>query len=138
MHLPFKRLFQPLLLRVCFKHPYWDIGRAQARCWIVGALVTDLLAQWLVGVPSVTSILASLLTVALFWAAPARLAGAVGGLYVTQALVSVLVVTVAATSGSRLVVGAAAYLWSAWCMAALIVLVLRYIRTPKALMCARS
>jgi hypothetical protein len=133
-----KRLVQPLTLKVCFKEAYWDITRTQARCWIGGALAADFLAQWLVGKPSAITILGSLLTLAMFWAVPARLAGAVGGLYITQALVSIGVVSVAAHSGSQFVVGAAAYLWSAWCMAALVVLVLRYIRTPKALMCARS
>ena len=138
MQSPLKRLIQPLTLKVCFKDGYWDISRTAARLWIGGALAADLLAQWLVGAPTVTSILASSLTLALFWAVPARLAGAAGGLYISQALVSILVVTAAATSGRRVVVGAAAYLWSAWCIAALVVMVLRYIRTPKALMCARS
>lgn len=134
MSSPFKRLVQPLLLKVEFRDSYWDISRAQARCWIGGAMAADFLAQWSVGKPSVLTILASLLTIAVFWAAPARLAGAVGGLYITQALVSIAVVTAAATSGSSLVVAGAAYLWSGWCLLALVQVVLRYIRTPKALM----
>lgn len=138
MQLPLKRLFQPLTLKVCFKDGYWDIGRVQARCWVGGALAADLLAQGLVGKPSMATILASILTMALFWAVPPRLAGAAAGLYITQALVSIAVVMLAAASGSSRVVGAAAYLWSAWCLAALVILVLRYIRTPKVLMCARS
>lgn len=100
-------------------------------------MAADLLAQWLVGMPTPMSLLASLLTIAIFWAVPPRLAGAVAGLYITQALVSIAVVTAAATSGSALVVSVAAYLWSGWCLLALVQVVLRYIRTPKALMCAR-
>ena len=134
MQLPLKRLVQPLTLKVCFKDQYWNISRAHARSWVVGAFGADMLAQWLVGAPTIYSILASLLTIVLFWAAPVRLAGAAGGLYVAQALASILVVSVTAASGSKLLVSTAAYAWSTWCMVALVVLVLRYIRTPKALM----
>lgn len=134
MQQPFKRLFEPLTLRVCFKDPYWNISPTSARCWIVGAIGADLLAQALVGAPTLFSVLASLLTILVFWAVPRRLAGAAGGLYIAQALVSILVVSLAATSGSKLLVAGAAYAWSTWCLVALVVLVLRYIRTPKALM----
>lgn len=134
MQSPFKRLTQPLLLKVEFRDAYWNISRTHARCWIAGAMAADLLAQWLVGKPNPLTILASLLTIAIFWAVPARLAGAVGGLYIMQALVSIAVVTLAATSASSIVVAGAAYLWSGWCLLALVLVVLRYIRTPKALM----
>lgn len=134
MQLPFKRLLEPLTLKVCFKDQYWNISRTAARSWIAGAIGADLLAQALVGTPTLFSILGSLLTLIMFWAVPPRLAGAAGGLYLSQALASILVVSVAATSGSKLVVACAAYAWSTWCLVALVVLVLRYIRTPKALM----
>jgi hypothetical protein len=134
MQQPFKRLIEPLTLKVCFKDQYWNISRTAARCWIAGAIGADLLAQALVGAPTLFSILGSLLTLLMFWAVPPRLAGAAGGLYLGQALTSILVVSVAAASGSKLVVAGAAYAWSTWCLVALVVLVLRYIRTPKALM----
>lgn len=134
MSIPFKRFWQPLVLKVDFTDPYWTVTRGQARGWIGGAIAADLLAQWLVGRPTWMTILASLLTLAMFWSAPARLAGAVGGLYITQALVSILVVTAAATSGLSVVVACAAYLWSGWCLLALIHLALRYLRTPKGAM----
>lgn len=136
MQSPFKRLTQPLLLKVDFRDSYWNISRAHARCWVGAAMAADLLAQGLVGRPNLLTILASMLTIAVLWAVPARLAGAVAGLYVTQALVSIVAVAAAATSGSALVVSGAAYLWSGWCLLALVQVVLLYLRTPKALMCA--
>jgi len=134
MQTPFKRLIEPLFLKVNFTDPYWSVTSTQARCWLGGAVAADLLAQYLVGMPNPMTILASLLTLIIFWAIPPRLSGAVGGLYTSQALVSMLVVTAASMAGNMAVVDVAAMLWSAWCMFALVRLILGYIRTPKALM----
>lgn len=134
MTLMLKRLIQPVLLQVDFKDSFWNISAQSARFWILAAMVSDLLAQWLVGIPTVWSILASTMTLAVLWYVPARLAGAIGGLYVTQALTSILIVSLVALCGVKWVVAMAAYVWSAWCLFALIQVVLLYLRTPKALM----
>jgi hypothetical protein len=128
----FKRLIEPLGLNVDFTDPYWNISRAAACGWLGAAMAADLLAQWLVGRPTWWTLGASAMTIALFWALPPRLAGAVGGLYIGQALVSILVAYAAATAGSAVLVATAAYLWSAWCLFALVRLGLNYLRTPKA------
>lgn len=134
MRTPFKRLLEPHAIKVDFTDQYWNISAAQARWWLSAAVAADLLVQALAGKPSLFTVLASLLTLAIFWAIPARLSGAVGGLYVTQALVSLLIVTVTATLGSKMLVDIAALMWSGWSMFALVRLILAYIRTPKALM----
>ncbi|KWA83821.1 hypothetical protein WL29_20875 [Burkholderia ubonensis] len=133
MRNPFKNVVAPLILKVDFTDPYWNVSAVQARCWLGGAVAADLLVQWIAGLPNLYTVLASLLTIAIFWALPRRLAGAVGGLYVAQALVSLPVVT-AAGMVSRNAAEIAGVAWSAWCMFALVRLILGYIRTPKALM----
>lgn len=133
MQNPFKRVVAPLFLKVDFTEPYWNVSTVQARCWLGGAVAADLLVQWIAGLPNVYTVLASLLTVAIFWALPRRLAGAVGGLYIAQAVVSLPVVTTASLV-SREAAEIAGVAWSAWCMFALVRLILGYIRTPKALM----
>lgn len=134
MQSPFKRLVEPLALRVSFTDPYWDISRSHARWWLGGAVAADLLVQLLVGMPSLLTVLGSFLTPIIFWALPARLSGAVGGLYTSQALGSLLVVTSVSLLGSKGLVDVASVLWSGWGMFALVRLILSYIRTPKALM----
>ncbi|KVP75545.1 hypothetical protein WJ96_07515 [Burkholderia ubonensis] len=130
---PFKRIAAPLVLKVDFTDPYWNISAGQARCWLGGAVAADLLVQWVAGLPNVLTVLASLLTLAIFWAIPARLSGAVGGLYIGQALVSLPVVTAAAMMSGN-VAEIAGIAWSGLCLFALVRLILGYIRTPKALM----
>ncbi|KVP39509.1 hypothetical protein [Burkholderia ubonensis] len=130
---PFKRVVAPLVLKVDFTDPYWNISTVQARCWLGAAVAADLLVQWVAGLPNVLTVLASFLTLVIFWALPARLSGAVGGLYIGQALASLPVVTAAAMV-SRNVAEIAGIGWSGWCMFALVRLILGYIRTPKALM----
>ncbi len=128
---PLKRLIEPLFIKVDFTDRYWDISPAQARAWLIGAIVSDLSVQALVGLPNLLTVLASLLTAVIFWQVPARLSGAVGGLYIAQAVGSLVVVSLVAMSESKLAVGLAARLWAAWCMFALVKLILGYIRTPK-------
>ncbi len=130
----FKRLTEPLLLRVDFTHPCWAASAWQARAWLAGAVAADLSAQTLVGNPTWMTVLASLVTPLVFWTAPARLSGAVGGLYIVQALGSVGVVTAVALGGTFATAEVAALAWWGWCMFALVKLILAYIRTPKALL----
>lgn len=135
MQTPFKRVIAPLSLSVDFRDAYWSISRSASRWWLAGAVAADLAVQCLAGTPSLMTILSSLLTLVIFWTVPARLAGAVGGLYIGQAVISVAVVTAAAMTGSRLVTSVASFTWWAWCMFALVKLVMNYIRTPKVQMC---
>lgn len=125
-----KRLIEPLFIKVDFTDSFWDISTNQARVWLVAAVVTDLLVQSLAGSPNLLTIIASFLTLAIFWAIPARLSGAVGGLYIGQALGSLVVVTATAMTGYPMAVDVVALLWWAWCMFALVQLILGYIRTP--------
>lgn len=127
------RIIAPVLLNVDFRDRYWDVTPCRARCLLVLAVVADLFVQWLVGSPDIYTVLASVLTPAIFWAVPVRLAGAVGWLYIAQALLSLVVVTAAAMV-SRNAAEVAGIVWSAWCMFALVRLILSYLRTPKALM----
>lgn len=129
-----KRFLDPLTLRVDFTDPYWKATPGQARGWLVGAVAADMLVQYLIGQPSLFTILASTLTILVFWALPARLSGAVGGLYIAQAACSWLIVTVVSMYGSRGVVDTATLVWSGWCLFALLRLLLCYMRTPKAAM----
>lgn len=131
MQSPIKRLLEPLFIKVDFTERYWDISPAQARAWLIGAIVADLSVQALVGLPNLLTVLASMLTAVIFWTVPARLSGAVGGLYISQALGSLVVVSIVAMSEVKLVVELAAILWWAWCMFAFVKLILGYIRTPK-------
>ena len=126
-----KRLLAPLVLKVDFTESFWDISVGQARGWLLGAVATDLLVQYFAGMPSILTILASCLTLGIFWSFPARLSGAVGGLYISQALGSLVVVTALAMTGYPLAADLGALLWGAWCMFALVRLILGYIRTPK-------
>lgn len=126
-----KRLLEPLFIKVDFTESFWDISPRQARVWLLAAVVTDLLVQSFAGLPSLFTILASCLTLGIFWSVPARLSGAVGGLYISQALGSLVVVTAVAMTGHQVAVDISALLWWAWCMFALVQLILGYIRTPK-------
>lgn len=134
IHNPLKRLCQPLLLQVNFKDPYWAIPAGAARGWLLLAVCADLLAQWLVGKPSMLTVALSCSTMVLGWTLPSRLVGAIAGLYVTQAAVSVAIVKLVSLSGSPLLTSACTVIWSVWCFLMLAQLVLLYIRTPKALM----
>lgn len=132
MQNPFKRLYEPLILRVDFTEPYWVLSSSAARGWLLAAVAADLVAQYTAGTPGPLTVLASFLTLLIFWTVPARLSGAVGGLYVAQALGSLVVVTsVAAVTERSFDVEAAALIWWGWCTFALIRLMLAYIRTPK-------
>lgn len=134
MQNPIKRLYQPLMLRVDFLDPYWSISKAGSTSWLAAAVVSDQVAQYLVGKPDVLSFIASLCTLFLIFVLPPRLAGAVGGLLVSQALISILVVLAASVTGIPAVATIAPLAWSAWCLVALIKLVTGYIQTPKRLL----
>lgn len=125
-------LLAPPLLRVEYRDAHWSISRAGAWAWVVAAVASDLLVQQVFGTPTWLTRLASLLTL-LIGFLPTRLVHALAGLYVTQAAVSALVtwlLTVAdVPAGVILLAGGA---WALWCWAAMVLLVLRYIRTPKA------
>lgn len=128
----FKRIFEPLTLRTDFRDMYWGISPSQARLWLAGAVTTDLAVQFVAGAPTMMTIVSSLLTLLLFWFVPSRLAGAIGGLYIGQAIGSLVVVTAASLTGVRMLAEVAGFVWWGWCMFALVKLVLAYIRTPKA------
>lgn len=129
------RLLDPLLLRVDFTHTSWAQSPLTARAWLAGAVVADLSVQFVAGQPSWWTVLFSLLTLACFWLVPARLTGAVGALYIMQALGSLAVVILLASFTDNLtLINVGALLWWAWCVFALVKLILAYLRTPKALM----
>jgi hypothetical protein len=128
----FKRFIEPLTLRVDFKDPFWAVSPTQARLWLAGAVATDLAVQFVAGAPTLMTIASSVLTLLLFWFVPARLAGAIGGLYIGQAIGSLVVVTAASLSGVRMLVEVAGFAWWGWCLFAMAKMVLGYIRTPKA------
>ena len=129
-----KRFVDPLTLRVDFTDPLWKVSPSQARSWLLGAVAADLLVQFVVGQPSLFTVLASSLTILVFWAMPARLSGAVGCLYIAQALCSWGIVSAVSMLGNRGVVETATLMWSGWCLFALLKLLLSYLRTPKASM----
>ena len=129
------RLLDPLLLRVDFTHTSWAQSPWTARAWLAGAVVADLAVQFVAGQPTWWTVLLSLLTLACFWYAPPRLTGAIGALYIMQALGSLVVVLIlAAFTEDNAVLNVGALIWWAWCVFALVKLILAYIRTPKALM----
>jgi len=125
-------VFAPLLLRVEFRDAHWSISRAGAWGWVVAAVASDLLVQQVFGAPTWLTRLASLVTL-LIGFLPPRLVHALAGLYVAQAAVSALLtwlMTAAGTpAGVTLFAGG---MLALWCWAAMVLLVLRYIRTPKA------
>ena len=125
-------LVAPPLLRVEYRHAHWNISRAGAWAWVVAAVACDLLVQQVFGTPTWLTRLASLLTL-LIGFLPTRLVHALAGLYVAQAALSALLtwlLTAAGVSGGITLIAGAA--WALWCWAAMVLLVLRYIRTPKA------
>jgi len=127
-----KRFIEPLTLRVDFRNPFWYVTPLQARLWVAGAVAADLAVQFVAGAPTLMTVVSSFLTLLLFWFVPARLAGAIGGLYIGQAIGSLVVVTAASLSGVRLLPEVVGFAWWGWCMFSLAKMVLVYIRTPKA------
>lgn len=134
-HALVRLVFDPLLLRVDFTRTCWARTPWGARAWLAGAVGSDLIVQLLVGKPNALTALISLLTFVCFWYAPPRLTGAIGSLYIMQALGSLAVVLLLASFTEDLaIINVGALLWWAWCVVALVRLLLTYLRTPKALL----
>lgn len=130
-----RRLLDPLLLRVDFTQTSWALTPWAARAWLAGAVVADLAVQFVAGEPTWWTVLFSLLTLVCFWYVPPRLTGAVGALYIMQALGSLAVVLLLAAFTDELaIINVGVLLWWAWCVFALVKLILAYLRTPKAQM----
>lgn len=128
-----RRFFDPLLLRADFTQTCWARTHWEAGAWLAGAVGSDLMVQLLVGQPNVWTVLISLLTLVCFWYAPPRLIGAIGALYITQAVGSLIVVSLVSTiTDAQAIITASALLWGVWCLFALVKLILVYTRTPKA------
>lgn len=135
MKSPIKRLIEPLILRVNFEEAYWEANKLEAGAWILIAIASDLIVQWLFGRQMLVSVVTAAVTAAVLWFRPPRLAAAIAGMYTTQALISVLVVKAAEFVGGWYAAELAGMLWMAWCMFAILRLILVYIRTPKHKMC---
>ncbi|MBU9200439.1 hypothetical protein KTD31_03600 [Burkholderia multivorans] len=132
---PLKRLTHPLILRVNFEEAYWEANKLEAGTWILIAIASDLLVQWLFGRQLLVSMVTAVVTAIILWFRPPRLAAAIAGMYTTQALISVLVVKAAGFVGGWYVAELAGTVWMGWCMFAILKLILTYIRTPKHKMC---
>lgn len=131
-HTLWQRLLAPYFFRVDFRRACWLDTPVQAYLWLAGAVLSDVSAQLLVGKPSTVSLLVSLATPALWLFTPARLAGAAGNLMVVQALGSIGWAYGLSLLGASWWFGSSVLVvWQGWSVAALIVMVLRYIRTPK-------
>ncbi|MEX3984180.1 hypothetical protein AB4Y45_35075 [Paraburkholderia sp. EG287A] len=125
-------LVSPLVLRVEYRDKYWGISRAGCWAWLIAAVGSDLLVQWVTGNLTWLTGVASLLTLS-FCKFPVRWLHAAAGLCTGQALVSGVLALGLTHAGAPLyVVAIACYLWAAWCLVAQVLLTLRYIRTPKA------
>lgn len=126
-----KILLEPLMLKVNFQDPTWNTSRQTVWLLIGAAIAADLVAQFLVGDPSVFTVALSLLSVFLGFF-PTRVAVALAGLYITQSIGSILVVTGLVLLGlPKPAVVLLASFWQLWCFVAMARLILRYIRTPR-------
>lgn len=126
-----KILLEPPMLKVNFQDPTWSVERKTVWAWLGTAIVADLCAQYLVGDPSAFTVILSLLTLCLSFL-PVRLSLALAGLYITQSVGSILVVTGLVMLGlPKPAVVLLASFWQLWCFVAMASLLLRYIRTPR-------
>lgn len=126
-----KILIEPPQLKVNFQDPTWSVGKNSAWRLVCCAIAADLLAQFLVGDPGIFTIMLSLLTVGLGFL-PERLAAALAGLYISQSLGSVLLITALVFAGlPKPAVELLGAFWQLWCFVAMASLLLRYIRTPR-------
>lgn len=125
-------LFQPLMLTVDFRSNRWDVSRPLVVGWIVLAVLADFGAQWAVGPVDYLRVAGSFLTFLLLML-PLRLAVAAAGLYVSQALISLLLWSAVqnATAGLGWLGYVVTYGWQGWSLLALGFLFLTYVRTPR-------
>lgn len=129
----FRRLADPVLFRVDFTLPRWRATQVEARGWALVSLVAGLLALRLTGELTWWSAALTLLNPLGVWWLPARLACAGAFLFISQALGSLgMVLGLEAQRVPPFLIQAATAFWQVWCMAAFVVLLLRYVRTPKA------
>lgn len=127
------RFVAPAMLRVDFTHSMWQTTQAEARGWILASVLADLLALWLTGEFNWWYLGLALVTPLSIWWLPTRLALAAATLYCAQALGSIVLVTgMEALLAPKMLIQGITALWQLWCMLALVVLLVRYIRTPKA------
>lgn len=124
----FKPLITPVSFQANFKQLGWNQGRVGQLAWVLGAVVSDLAVQALSHNLAWWTILASLITLS-FIQLPMRLGIALGGLYITQAWVSLGLVL--GMSMAQPIIG---FVWQVWCVAAGLTTILTYMRTPKTLM----
>jgi hypothetical protein len=121
----------PLVLQVEFRDRHWAISKVGAWAWLVAAVASDLLVQFLFGNLTWLTGLVSLVTLS-FGMFPSRWVHMAAGLYTGQALVSaVLAFGLTRAGAPHLAISIACYLWAAWCFFAQVLLSLRYLRTPK-------
>lgn len=126
-----KILLEPPQLKVNFQDPIWRVGKNSTWLLVGGAIAADLMAQFLVGNPGIFTIVLSLMTVGLGFL-PERLAAALAGLYISQSLGSLLLVTALVLVGlPKPAVELLGSFWQLWCFVAMVSLLLRYIRTPR-------
>lgn len=126
-------LYQPLILQVDFRSQRWAAKKTTVVSWVVLAVAADILVQFGVGSVDVMRLAGTLLTFLLLLLPP-RLAVATGGLYVTQAVVSLGLSHVMQPGVMPLPIWvgyAVTYGWQLWCLVAFALLFLNYIRTPK-------
>lgn len=130
-----ERMLRPFTFKVDLTTPAWRVSSLQARGWLLAAVASDYAAQFLVGQPSLLTLAASLLTVAIFWFAPRVLTGAASAVYVTQCLVSIaLLVSMKTAHLNQWAVLILSYAWQFVGLAALANVTLTYFRTSKQLM----
>lgn len=126
------RLRQALTFKTDFRLKIWVADRAEARKLLAVATAADLGVQAVFGDPGWLSVLASIALPFIFWSVPARLGAGVGLVMATQAIGSAVVILLASLVGlPRFLVEGGGVVWQVYCMSALVMLTLQYIRTPK-------
>lgn len=131
--LSLRRFWLAVRFRVDFTQPLWVADSRAARVWIGISSLAGLVALLAVGDLSVWTLILALLSPLGLWLLPARLAFAAAHLYTIQALASLALVAVLfPTPVPDLLIQLVAAFWQLWCMGALVVMILGYIRTPRA------
>lgn len=129
------RLLFPLLLKVDFRDPRWKGSTLEARSWLLSSVFISLLAQALVGQLTAATALVILLSPLGVWWLSDRIVLTMGYLQVAIALVSLLLVFWLLLLGvPPILVQAATGVWQLWGLVVVVVLFVRYLRTPKAQM----
>lgn len=129
------RFYQAMTLRTNFRHYAWKVSSAEGRVLLVLATVADLLAQWWLGEPNMMTLVAAVALPCLFWRLPSRLVAGAGGVLLVQSLGSMVVILLLTAAGlPHFGVEGAALAWWFYCITALVMLGLSYMRTPKAQM----